>query len=68
MKNNKPSGPKPPHSGNDRKKKPQLSPDIQGKLGQLLRKHYDNMVSQGVPDRFAQLIDRLDEPKSDKPQ
>jgi hypothetical protein len=44
-------------------KKPQLSPEIQAKIGQQLRKIYDDMVNQGVPDRFADLINRLDEHK-----
>ncbi len=43
-------------------KKPQLSPEIQGKIGQQLRKIYDDMVTQGVPDRFADLLNRLDKP------
>ena len=38
----------------------QLSPEIQAKIGQQLRKLYDDMVSQGVPDRFAELINRLE--------
>jgi hypothetical protein len=42
--------------------KPQLSPEIQGKIGQQLRKIYDDMVTQGVPDRFADLLSRLDKP------
>ena len=42
-------------------KKPQLSPEIQVKIGQQLRKIYDDMVNQGVPDRFADLINRLDD-------
>lgn len=42
--------------------KPQLSSEIQGKIGQQLRKIYDDMVSQGVPDRFAELLNRLDKP------
>ncbi len=44
-------------------KKPQLSPEIQAKIGQQLRKFYDDMVNQGVPDRFADLVNRLNEPK-----
>ena len=42
--------------------KPQLSSEIQGKIGQQLRKIYDDMVNQGVPDRFADLLSRLDKP------
>lgn len=41
-------------------KKPQLSPEIQGKIGQQLRKIYDDMVNQGVLDRFVELLNRLD--------
>jgi len=68
MTNRKPPGRKSPDEGDEAKKKPELSPDIQGKIGQLLRRHYDDMLSQGVPDRFARLIDRLDKPKSDEPR
>ena len=42
------------------RKEPQLTPEIQAKIGQQLRKIYDDMVSQGVPDRFVDLLDRLD--------
>ncbi len=43
-------------------KKPgaRLSRDIQAKLGQQLRAIYDDVVNQGVPDRFAALLDQLD--------
>lgn len=51
-------------------KKPELSPvhndatlgrDIQSKIGEQLRAMYDDVVGQGVPDRFADLLKRLDE-------
>lgn len=47
-------------------KKPsaKLSREIQAKLGQQLRAVYDDVVNQGVPDRFAALLEQLD--KSDK--
>jgi hypothetical protein len=38
-----------------------LGRDIQGKIGEQLRSYYDDVVSQGVPDRFADLLKRLDE-------
>ena len=41
-------------------KRPQLTPEIQAKIGQQLRKIYDDMVNQGVPDCFVDLLDRLD--------
>ena len=37
-----------------------LTRDVQARLGQQLRAMYDDVVHQGVPDRFAELIDRID--------
>jgi len=37
-----------------------LGRDVQARLGQQLRAMYDDVVNQGVPDRFNDLIDRLD--------
>jgi hypothetical protein len=37
-----------------------LNREIQAKIGQQLRAVYNNVVDQGVPDRFADLIRRLD--------
>ncbi len=39
-----------------------LGRDIQAKIGQQLRALYDDVVNQGVPDRFADLLNRLDKP------
>jgi hypothetical protein len=47
----------------DAKKPAKLNREIQAKLGQQLRAIYDDVVNQGVPDRFASLLDQLD--KSD---
>jgi Anti-sigma factor NepR len=41
---------------------PQLNPEIQAKIGQQLCKIYNEMVNQGVPDRFRDLLDRLEGP------
>jgi hypothetical protein len=38
-----------------------LGRDIQSKIGEQLRAMYDDVVSQGVPDRFADLLRRLDQ-------
>jgi hypothetical protein len=38
-----------------------LGRDVQHKIGEQLRAIYDDVVSQGVPDRFAELIKKLDE-------
>jgi hypothetical protein len=38
-----------------------LDRDIQGKIGDGLRAMYDDVVRQGVPDRFVELLAKLDE-------
>jgi hypothetical protein len=43
-----------------------MTPEIQNKIGQQLRAVYSDIVDQGVPDRFAKLIDQLDgQPKAE---
>lgn len=37
-----------------------LGSDIQSKIGQHLRAMYDDVVRQGVPDRFMDLLAQLD--------
>jgi hypothetical protein len=37
-----------------------LSHEVQARLGQQLRAMYDDVVNQGVPDRFADLLNRID--------
>jgi len=39
-----------------------LGSDIQAKIGQHLRAMYDDVVRQGVPDRFMDLLSQLDSP------
>jgi hypothetical protein len=48
-----------------RNKKPNAKPaklgrDVQARLGQQLRAMYDDVVNQGIPDRFNELINRLE--------
>ncbi|HTT47401.1 MAG TPA: NepR family anti-sigma factor [Pseudolabrys sp.] len=42
------------------RKPAKLSREVQARLGQQLRSMYDDVVNQGVPDRFAELINRID--------
>ena len=42
--------------------KGKLDPETQRKIGQQLRAMYAGVVNEGVPDRFAELINRLDKP------
>jgi len=39
---------------------PTLGGEIRGKIGRQLREMYDDVVSQGVPDRFVELLNRLE--------
>ena len=61
----KPVGQQKPMEVAATRKKPNAKPaklgrDVQARLGQQLRAMYDEVVSQGVPDRFSELLNRLD--------
>ncbi|HEU4805371.1 MAG TPA: NepR family anti-sigma factor [Nitrobacter sp.] len=45
-----------------------LNAEIQSRIGHQLRAMYDDVVRQGVPDRFAELIRKLDAPGAGDPQ
>jgi hypothetical protein len=47
------------------KKQGGLNAEIQSRIGHQLRAMYDDVVRQGVPDRFAELIRKLDAPEAD---
>jgi len=49
----------------DVKKQGGLNAEIQSRIGHQLRAMYDDVVRQGVPDRFAELIRKLDVPAPD---
>ena len=38
-----------------------LGRDVQAKIGNQLRAIYDDVVKEGVPDRFVELLKRLDQ-------
>ena len=44
-----------------------LNAEIQSRIGHQLRAMYDDVVRQGVPDRFAELIRKLDGPEAAAP-
>ena len=50
---------------NQRKPKGRLGRDVQSKIGQQLRAMYDDVVSEGVPDRFIEMLRKLDEKKEE---
>jgi hypothetical protein len=39
-----------------------LGNDVKAKIGQHLREMYDEIVEQGIPERFAAILRVLDEP------
>jgi hypothetical protein len=39
-----------------------LGPDIKAKIGMQLRVMYGEVIDHGVPDRFVQMLKRLDDP------
>ena len=41
-----------------------LNAEIQSRIGHQLRAMYDDVVRQGVPDRFVDLVRRLDGPEA----
>jgi hypothetical protein len=43
------------------KNQARLGRDIQAKIGQQLRAMYDDVLNQGVPDRFTELLNRLEQ-------
>lgn len=53
--------------GAARKSKGRLSREDQRKLGDLLKKVYDEVIHEGVPDRFTSLLNQLD-PATDMPE
>ena len=48
------------HGKKSEVKPAKLGREVQARLGQQLRAMYDDVLNQGVPDRFADLIKRLD--------
>ena len=55
---------KSPAGGNAVPGKPgRLNAEIQSRIGHQLRAMYDDVVRQGVPDRFAELIRQMDGPQ-----
>jgi hypothetical protein len=51
--------------GSEMKPVAKLGTDIKAKIGQQLRLMYDEVVEQGVPERFTKILRSLDDP-SDK--
>ena len=45
------------------KRRGRLGRDVQSKLGKTLQAYFDDVVKEGVPDRFKDLLQQYDERK-----
>jgi len=43
-----------------------LGPEIKARIGQQLRLMYGEVVNQGVPDRFVEILRSLDNPRTEE--
>jgi hypothetical protein len=55
-------------SGRAQARSGRLDKETQAKIGQQLRAMYDEVVRQGVPDRFAELLKQLERHDDKEPQ
>lgn len=56
------------HAGSSARTETALGNEIQAKIGQHLRAMYDDVVRQGVPDRFMDLLAQLDSKDTKAPE
>jgi Anti-sigma factor NepR len=49
------------HSTASKRTEGSLGKDVQASLGRLLADHYQKIVKEGVPDRFADLLQRYEQ-------
>jgi len=52
--------------GSDMKPVAKLGTEVKAKIGQQLRDIYDDILKQGVPERFVQILNGLDDPSDDE--
>ena len=53
------------NNNNESKPAPAFGPDIRAAIGRELRAMYAHIVAEGVPERFAAILRRLDHPSSE---
>jgi len=51
--------------GSDMKPVAKLGTDVKAKIGRQLREIYEEVVAQGVPERFDKILRALDDPKDE---
>jgi hypothetical protein len=50
---------------NESKPAPALGPYVMAAIGRELRRMYADTIAEGVPERFAEILRRLDEPSNE---
>jgi Anti-sigma factor NepR len=50
---------------NENKPAPTLGPDSMAAIGRELRRMYAEIIAEGVPERFAEILRRLDHPSNE---
>jgi hypothetical protein len=50
---------------NESKPAPALGPDVMAAIGRELRRMYADTIAEGVPERFAEFLRKLDEPSNE---
>ena len=66
MNDRKPGKQRSPKSDHSGQKSPRIAPEVQARIGARLRAMYDDVVEEGVPDRFASLLRQLESPPDEK--
>ena len=51
--------------GSEMKPVAKLGTDVKAKIGEQLRQIYNDIVNQGVPERFVKILQGLDDPKDE---
>ena len=51
--------------GSDMKPVAKLGTDVKAKIGRQLREIYEEIVAQGVPERFDKILRAMDDPKDE---
>jgi hypothetical protein len=51
--------------GSEMKPVAKLGTDVKAKIGEQLRVIYNEIVNQGVPERFSKILQGLDDPKDE---
>jgi hypothetical protein len=51
-----------------RKSRGRLGRDVQSKLGKTLQSYFDDVLKEGVPDRFKALLEQIEEQQEERGQ